>query len=108
MRSTETHTPQKSADTDSDDEDVYLGEDDVIDLSADESEEPVLPDAVLAGRRPKVYDPDDVKQAFKELNSRVLRRIVVQENRRSDGRSTTVSSCGWNDLFLQSLLPLTL
>lgn len=81
-------SPQKDEDSDSEDE-VFPEEDDVI-ISDDEAEEPVLPDAVLIGRKRKLYEPDDVKRAFKELNSRVMRRIVVQENRRSDGRSTTV------------------
>jgi hypothetical protein len=79
---------QKDEDSDSEDE-VFPEEDDVI-ISDDEAEEPVLPDAVLIGWKRRLYEPDDVKRAFKELNSRVMRRIVVQENRRSDGRSTTV------------------
>ncbi|CAI5971893.1 unnamed protein product, partial [Closterium sp. NIES-64] len=45
------------------------------------------------------YDPVDVKKQLKELTSRIMRRIIVTEGRRSDGRGTSdvrpiESACG--------------
>ncbi|CAI7925030.1 unnamed protein product, partial [Closterium sp. NIES-53] len=45
------------------------------------------------------YDPLDVKKQLKELTSRIMRRIIVTEGRRSDGRGTSdvrpiESACG--------------
>lgn len=40
------------------------------------------------GKEPK-YPPAHVAYALKEINSKVMRRMIVDENKRSDGRSST-------------------
>lgn len=41
------------------------------------------------GEEEPKYEPQDVAQAFKKISAKYMRRMIVDENIRSDGRSTT-------------------
>src|SRR5690606_7429721 len=50
------------------------------------------------------FDSQDVAKAFKKVSSRYMRRMIVNENKRSDGRATNEVRSIWIE---QSPLPRT-
>ncbi|XP_059074586.1 probable polyribonucleotide nucleotidyltransferase 1, chloroplastic isoform X2 [Cryptomeria japonica] len=72
-------------------------DEEVVDGEVDEGDVHIKP--VLRKPITKHFDPVDVKLAFKEVTSKILRKRIVQEGRRSDGRHATEirkiqSQCG--------------
>eukprot|EP01018_Ginkgo_biloba_P024138 Gb_15670 [translate_table: standard] len=78
---------------DEDEEDELM----VVDGEVDEGDVHITP--VLKKPITQVFDPVDVKLVFKEVTSKIMRRRIVQDGRRSDGRHATEirqiqSQCG--------------
>lgn len=75
----------------------YEEDEEVVDGEVDEGDVHIKP--ILRKPITKLFDPVDVKLAFKEVTSKILRKRIVQEGRRSDGRHATEirnvqSQCG--------------
>jgi polyribonucleotide nucleotidyltransferase len=58
------------------------------DLAIDEVEEKVMKTLLPEGKEP-LFAPFDVARAFKEITAKYMRHMIVTENKRSDGRSST-------------------
>lgn len=71
-------------------EEVVEYHEDEVGLEDGEVDEGDLHVKPVSRKRPtELFDPIDVKRAFKEVISTIMRRLIVQNRRRSDGRALT-------------------